>query len=67
MINTKKHDAIHRVFPNMLPQEQLMELLKIHEQVFNREVVEFIRNSVQMILDEPAQYVFKKGLYRPKH
>lgn len=51
----------------MLPQEQLAEVIRFNEKVFNPEVIQEVKKCVQMILNEPPQYVLKKGLYRPRH
>lgn len=66
-IRVRKHDAWHGAFPDMLPQEQLAEVIRFNEKVFNPEVIQEVKKCVQMILNEPAQYVLKKGLYRPRH
>ena len=65
-MKVRRHDAIHGLFPGMLPQEQIKELYNMNKQVFVNDVCEIFECAINNIINEDPRYVFKKGLYVPR-
>lgn len=60
---TDLHDALHRVFGNGTPQQQLVQLLKINWKALTLE----FQNDILTILEETDPlYYYKDGVYLPK-
>lgn len=60
---TELHDALHRVFGNGTPQQQLVQLLNINWKALTLE----FQNDILKILEETDQsYYYKDGVYLPK-
>lgn len=60
---TDLHDALHRVFWNGTPQDQLVQLLKINWKALTLE----FQNDILKILEETDPlYYYKDGVYLPK-
>ena len=65
-MRVKRHDAIHSLFPGMLPQEQIKELYSMNKQVFVEDVCKIFESAINEIIGEDPRYVLKKGLYVPR-
>lgn len=60
---TDLHNALHRVFGNGTPQEQLVQLLKINWKALTLE----FQNDILTILEETDPlYYYKDGVYLPR-
>lgn len=64
-MKVRRHDALHSLFPQMLPQEQLKALYSLNKQVFVPDVCEIFENAINEIVKEDPKYVLVKGVYVP--
>ncbi len=60
-----KHQAIHTLFNNLSPTEQIQELML---NINTTALTEWFKEDLRKILDEPDElYYYKEWIYRPKY
>lgn len=58
-----KHNALHMLFNNSLPHQQLKRLVEFNKSVFTQEYARAVQEL--LYIDEPG-YIYKEGILKPR-